>query len=176
METVPIGYLEQGIYTSEPNRHIKGQEYYGAKTYQFNEHEGAVGFMLAAYLDYITKDPQNTFIMEYQHRPTDEIQYKYEIAGYTDLNLEENNEILAIVDEDQDINFGDYEITKRYRGVINKGGHKVVVQFETLNFLSGFIAYYRDFSNFIDGLTALSEIYDDEGEEVKFTYEVQFPF
>ena len=175
MEAIPIEYLEEGIYTCEPNKHVKGQEYYGEKTYNFS-HEGAVGFMLAAHLDYVVNDPQNTFIMQYQNPQTRGIQYKYEISVYSDLNLEENTEILTIVDNFTNINFWDYNITKQYRGIVEGDVGKAVVQFQTPNFVSGFVAYYRDFGKFTRGLEAWSEIYNEEVEEVKFVYEVQFPF
>ena len=160
-----IEYLEPGVYTGQHYNDIRNQ-----KTYNLS-HEAAVGFMLAALLDRDPKFPTDIFMMKRQNGS--EIQ----IHATSDPNLVENTEILEISNRNYKplrIKTVTYRPTKRYSAIINYGLTDVFVQFDTLDFVSGFTAYFRDFSDTKYILDSWGEIYE-RYQPIKLVLELEIP-
>ena len=152
-DDIPIEYLEPGIYACY---------FYNHDPVRYNfSHESAVGFMLAVLLDL---SPDENFRI----RPENGNEIR--ITPNTDPNLQENNEIMEISDRNYKpirMELITRRPTKRYYAIITHGKYDVLVQFDTLDFISGFTAYYRDFGDPEHIYNVWREIYD-QGRPFKF--------
>ena len=142
-------YLQPGIYRVD-------SPYAAEQYYNFN-HENAAGFVAAAFLNYLPDAPDENEIIEYFADNADNavpvsIQYQHALLP-NDPNLEFVKILLMNPDH---YNFDNlmFEVDpnqrKRYKGLFSRFDRNgprrtIVVQFDSSDFLAGFVAFYRDF-------------------------------
>ena len=148
-----IEYLEPGVYACY---------WYAQNPVRYNfSHEAAVGFMLAVLIDL---SPDENFKI----RPENGNEIR--ITPNTDPNLRENTAIMELNDRNYQpirMELVTQRPTKRYYAIIRHGNYDALVQFDTLDFISGFTAYFRDFGDPAYIYNAWKQIYEG-GSPFKF--------